>query len=396
MATYERPLAGVLSRSLARRPALIQIVVGPRQVGKTTVAHAVAARWKGPVRYAAADELLPPGPEWIRTQWQLARAQSRERPCLLVLDEVQKVPGWNEVVKGLWDGDRRARHSVRVLLLGSSALLLARGSTESLAGRFLLHRCLHWSYGECREAFGWRLDRWLFFGGYPGAAALAEDAETWRRYVRDSLIEAVLGRDVLALERVTKPALLRHLFALACRLPAQPVSYNKMLGQLQDAGNTTTLAHYLHLLEHAFLVTGLERYSAGQARSRGSTPKLLLWNNALVSAVDLRSPDEARHDAPWWGRLVENAVGAHLVNHLQGLAYEVSWWREGNVEVDYVVRSGRDVWAVEVKSGRERSKAGLEAFRARHPRSRPLLVGAGGIALEEFLAADPAALLRSL
>jgi hypothetical protein len=281
-------------------------------------------------------------------------------------------------------------------LLGSTALLLARGSTESLAGRFLLHRCLHWSFGECREAFGWELGQWLFFGGYPGAAPHIEDVGLWRGYVRDSLIEAVLGRDVLSLERVTKPALLRHLFALACRLPAQPVAYNKMLGQLQDAGNTTTLAHYLRLLENAFLVTGLERFSAGQTRSRGSTPKLLLWNNALINAVDLRGPDEARHDAPWWGRLVENAVGAHLVNHLQGLSYEVSWWREGNVEVDYVVRSGSAVWAIEVKSGRERVKAGLAAFSAKHPKAHQLLVGAGGLTLEEFFATDPAELLPSL
>lgn len=396
MSEHERPLVPTLARALSRPPALLHIVVGPRQVGKTTAARAVADRWKGPVRYAAADELLPPGPEWIRTQWQLARRQSRSRPCLLILDEVQKVPGWSETVKALWDADRPAQHPVRVLLLGSSALLLARGTSESLAGRFLLHRCLHWSYDECRAAFGWDLERWLFFGGYPGAAALADDVAVWRTYVRDSLIEAVLGRDVLSLEHVTKPVLLRHLFALACRLPAQPIAYNKMLGQLHDAGNTTTLANYLRLLERAFLASGLEQFSAGHTRSRGSTPKLLLWNNALINAVDLRSPEEARHDGPWWGRLVENAVGAHLVNHLQGLSYEVSWWREGNVEVDYVVRSGRQVWAVEVKSGRERSRAGLAAFRAKHPKARELLVGTGGLDLEEFFTTDPDELFRSL
>jgi predicted AAA+ superfamily ATPase len=356
----------------------------------------VAARWDGPVRYAAADELLPPGAEWVRTQWQLARRQSRDQPCLLVLDEIQKVPGWSEMIKSLWDADHRGGHPVRALLLGSSALLLARGSTESLAGRFFLHRCLHWSYAECREAFGWDLDRWLFYGGYPGAVPLVADLEAWRRYVRDSLIEAVLGRDVLALERVTKPALLRQLFAFVCRFPAQPVAYNKMLGQLQDAGNTTTLAHYLQLLEHAFLVSGLERFSSGRARSRGSTPKLVAWNNALVNALDVRDLEEARHDGAWWGRLTENAVGAHLANNLQGVGHEVAWWRDGRAEVDYVVRSGKTVWALEVKSGRERSAPGLEAFRKRHPNSRTLLVGPGGLGVEEFLLADPAELLRSL
>jgi predicted AAA+ superfamily ATPase len=282
-----------------------------------------------------------------------------------------------------------------VILLGSSALLLAEGTSESLAGRFMLYRCLHWSLPECREAFGWDLDRWLFFGGYPGAAALAGDVAAWRSYVRDALIEAVLARDILCLQRVTKPALLRHLFALSCRFPAQALSYNKMLGQIQDAGNTTTLAHYLDLLQTAYLVTGLERFSLGHARSRGSTPKLVLWNNALVSAVDLRTPAEAREDSAWWGRLIENAVGAHLMNHLVGPSYDVFWWREGQHEVDFVVRSGTQVWAIEVKSGREGSPSGLQAFVRTHPKAKTLLIGTGGWPLEEFFSADPAEVLRS-
>lgn len=395
MVAYERPIVARLLEALARpAPLVIQVVTGPRQVGKTTAALAVAARWDGLVHYAAADELLPPRPEWIRTQWQLARRKGDNGRRLVILDEVQKIPGWSEMVKALWDINRRDRHPMQLLLLGSSALLLARGAGESLAGRFFLHRCLHWSYAECRDAFDWNLERWLFFGGYPAAATLVNEPSAWRAYVRDSLIESVLARDVLSLERVTKPALLRHLFALACRFPAQALSFNKMLGQLHDAGNTTTLAGYLHLLESAFLVSGLERFSAGQARSRGSTPKLILWSNALVSALDDRSPDDARRDAAWWGRLVENAAGAHLLNHLQGVGHEVTWWRQGNLEVDFVVRTGRTVWAVEVKSGRERTTRGLDAFRARHPRAHTLLVGPGGLPLEEFFASEPAQLLR--
>jgi uncharacterized protein len=396
VAAYERPLVHQLLKALSSGPELIHIVTGPRQVGKTTVATTVADRWPGPTRYAAADELLPPKPEWIQSQWQLARRDAQAGPCLLVLDEVQKVPGWSEVVKGLWDADRRARRRVKVLLLGSSALLLAEGTSESLAGRFMLHRSLHWSLKECREAFGWDLDRWLFFGGYPGAAPFADDVAQWRAYVRDSLIEAVLARDILSLQRVTKPALLRHLFALACQFPAQALSYNKMLGQLQDAGNTTTLAHYLDLLETAYLVTGLERFSLGHVRSRGSTPKLVSWNNALVSAVDLRAFNEAREDSAWWGRLIENAVGAHLVNNLASTSYEVSWWREGRYEVDFVVRGGRKLWAIEVKSGRDGSPAGLDAFVRNHPKTKTLLIGTGGWPLEEFLSADPAEVLGSL
>lgn len=394
MATIERAVTDHVFGRLRNPPELIQVIVGPRQVGKTTVARAVGARWDGPLHYAAADLPLPPGPEWVEAHWEIARRESRDRPALLVLDEVQKVVGWSEAVKACWDADRAQGRPLKVILLGSSALLLARGTTESLAGRFFLHRCLHWSFAECRAAFGWDLERWLFFGGYPGAAPLADDEPAWQAYIRDSLIETVLARDVLGLQTVAKPALLRHLFALAARFPSQILSYNKMLGQLQDAGNTTTLAHYLRLLETAFLITGLERFSAGEARSRGSSPKLVLWNNALVSALGHRDFAAVRGDSAAWGRVVENAVGAHLLNHLQGLAYEVSYWRQGNDEVDFVVRAGDVLWAVEVKSGRPAKASGLMAFRRRHPGARPLIVGSGGLPLEEFFAADPRELLR--
>ena len=252
---------------------------------------------------------------------------------------------------------------------------------------------MHWSYEECSRTFGWDLDRWVFFGGYPGSAPLVDDEVAWRAYVTDSLIETVVARDVLALQPITKPTLLRHLFALAARFPAQILSYNKMLGQLQDAGNTTTLANYLRLLETAFLVSGLERFSAGHARSRGSTPKLVLWNNALISALGLRSFRDTRADASQWGHLVENAVGAHLLNHLQALPYEVTYWRHGNSEVDYVVRTPENTWAIEVKSGRPGSLANLGAFRREHPGARALVIGSSGIPLAEFFGRDPRALL---
>jgi hypothetical protein len=231
--SFRRPLQKQILHRLLEPPPLLQVLLGPRQVGKTTLAHAIASEWEGPVHYAAADLPLPPGPEWIETQWRMARgtALAGGAPSLLILDEVQKVRGWSEVVKALSDEDRAARTPLRVLLLGSSSLLLARGgTTESLAGRFFLHRCPHWSFGECRDAFGWDLDRWLFFGGYPGAAPLAGDEPAWRSYVNDSLIEAVLSRDVLAMHPVTKPTLLRHLFVLSARFAAQSLSYTKMLG----------------------------------------------------------------------------------------------------------------------------------------------------------------------
>jgi len=318
-----------------------------------------------------------------------------DAPATLVLDEIQKVRGWSDVVKRLWDEAVRARRPLRVILLGSSSLLLQRGLADSLAGRFLLHRCPHWSWAECREAFGWDLDHWLYFGGYPGAAPFANDEPLWKRYVADSLVEPAIARDVLQLQTVHKPSLLRHLFAFAAAFPAQQVSYNKMLGQLQDAGNTTTLAHYLKLLETAFLVSGLELYSAGRGRRRGSSPKLIAWNSALIHALSRLSFADARRDGAWWGRVVENAVGAHLLNHLSEPIWQVTYWRVGDQEVDFVVTQGREVWALEVKSGRPGRLSGLAAFRARYPRAQALLVGGDGIPLEDFFARSPADFLHS-
>jgi predicted AAA+ superfamily ATPase len=389
----DRALVGDLLERLQRMPQFVQIVIGPRQVGKTTVANAVAGRWDGPVRYAAADRLSTPGLEWIETQWTLARRDAGTRPVLLILDEVQNVQGWSEAVKANWDEDLQQSRALRVVLVGSSALLLAQGAKESLAGRFFLNRCPHWSFPECQTAFGWTLDRWLYFGGYPGAASLSSHEAEWRAYIADALIETAIGRDVLALQTVNKPALLRQLFGLASRVPAQILSYNKMLGQLQDAGNTTTLAHYLRLLETAFLVSGLERFAGGRIRSRSSSPKLVLWNNALVTAMGLRSFDAMRSEPDLWGRLVENAVGAHLLNHLQGLPYELTYGKQRTYEVDYIVRSGTSLWAIEVKSGRPRPMTSLASFRRDHPQAKTLLVGPGGMDLEEFFSTDPRELL---
>jgi hypothetical protein len=381
---FERPAVSEIERGLSSRVPLLQVVVGPRQVGKSTAALQIEKRLAWPSHLASADAALPHPPEWIETQWQLARLKGERGKSLLILDEIQKVRGWSEVAKRLWDEERATNGPVRPLLLGSSALLLQQGLTESLSGRFFLHRFTHWTWPECREAFGWNLDQWIYLGGYPGAAGLAEDETQWKRYVSDSLIETVLSRDVLQLQTVNKPALLRHLFALAGTFPAQVLSYTKMLGQLQDAGNTTTLAHYLKLLESAFLASGLELFSRGKVRKRGSSPKLILWNNALINATSLRSFADARGEGNWWGRLVENAVGAHLLNELQGPPWSITYWRDGDDEVDFVVSHGTEVWALEVKSGRSGKRGGVEAFRKAYPKAKVWLIGAEGVKLEEF------------
>ncbi|MCC7202252.1 MAG: ATP-binding protein [Nitrospirae bacterium] len=383
---FTRSPVKTLSDALGKRLPVFQVLTGPRQVGKTTIAEQVMEALPFPSVYATADSPLPPGPEWIETNWRLAQVEfeKQKKPVVLVLDEIQKVRGWSEALKYWWDTRKRGHYDIRLLILGSSALLLQEGLTESLSGRFFLNRCMHWSFQECRESFGWDLIQWLYFGGYPGAAVFAENEQQWKRYVMDSLIETVLSRDVLQMSRITKPALMRHLFALAATFPAQILSYNKMLGQLQDAGNTTTLAHYLKLLESAFLVSGIESYSKGQIRKRGSSPKLILWNNALINAISSKTFRDAVGDAVWWGRLVENAAGAHLLNGLSSTEYSITYWREGDREVDFVVTRGKATWAIEVKSGRAGKLSGIALFRSKYTDAKALIVGAGGIPLEQF------------
>jgi predicted AAA+ superfamily ATPase len=383
---FRRPQGAVLARRLREPRRFIQVVAGARQVGKTTLVQQVVERAKLPVRFASAAEPTLRGAEWISQQWEAARLAAGPKGGILVLDEVQKAVGWSESVKRLWDEDTRARRPLKVVLLGSAPLLVQKGLTESLAGRFEILRLPHWSFAEMRDAFDFSLDQYVCFGGYPGSAPLAREASRWRRYILDSLVETTISRDVLLLTRVDKPALLRRLFELGCRYSGQVLSYTKMLGQLHDAGNTTTLAHYLELLGGAGLLTGLAKFSGRVARQRGSSPKLQVLNTALMSAQSGIFFDEARVDGESWGRLVESAVGAHLANAAAAGECELFYWRERNREVDFVVRAGREITAVEVKSGRGRdTRPGLAAFAEAFKPARRLLVGGDGIPVEEFL-----------
>ncbi len=345
--------------------------------------------WGERARYASADEPTLRDRAWIASQWEAARLVARDAGkagSILALDEIQKVPGWSETVKRLWDEDTAARLLLRVVLLGSAPLLIQEGLSESLAGRFELLVLPHWSFAEMRAAFGFTLDQYLFFGAYPGAAPLVADAGRWSRYVKDALIETTVARDVLLLSRVDKPALLRQMFELGCRYSGQILSYTKMLGQLQDAGNTTTLAHYLDLLSGAGMLTGLQKYVGSVVRQRGSSPKLLVRNTALMTSQSGLTLEEARQDADFWGRLTESAVGAHLANAAAAGEGRLFYWREQNREVDFVLQAGRRVIAVEVKSGHRREALpGLAAFMEQVRGARPVLVGGDGIPLEEAL-----------
>lgn len=382
-----------LLKRLKEKRRFLQVLAGPRQVGKTTLVRQVMTATKLPAHYASADEPSLRDRTWIEQQWDMARLKAKESKAgaLLVLDEVQKVSDWSNVVKLLWDADTHAGVPLKVVLLGSAPLLIQSGLTESLAGRFELIPVPHWSFTEMQEAFGWNLEQYIFYGAYPGSADLIASPERWRRYVADSLIETTISRDILLMTRVDKPALLRRLFHLGCAYSGQILSYQKMLGQLTDAGNTVTLAHYLDLLQGAGMVAGLSKYAHGLVRQRGSSPKLQVLNTALMTAQDSRTVAEARQDGNYWGRLVESCVGAHLLNTSFGSDIEVTYWRERSQEVDFILRQGKTTTAIEVKSGRRpESLPGMEAFGKQFKPKRKLLVGGGGIALDEFLS-KPAA-----
>lgn len=386
--TYQRPQTTILAKRLREPRRFMQMVAGPRQVGKTTLVQQVVEACGLPMRFASADEPTLRGDAWIAQQWDAARLlaqDSNKRGAVLVLDEIQKVPGWSETVKRRWDQDTRKRCPLKVLVLGSAPLLIAHGLTESLAGRFELLHLPHWSYTEMREAFDVSLDEFVFYGGYPGAAPLIREPKRWARYIVDALIETSISRDVLLLTRIDKPALLRRLFELACRYSGQILSYTKMLGQLQDAGNVTTLAHYLDLLAGAGMVCGLQKFARDTARQRGSSPKLQVFNTALLTAQSGLTLKQARADGEFWGRLTESAVGAHLANAAASGDCALTYWRERNHEVDFVVEAGRRLTAIEVKSGRAPlAHGGSSAFAAAFKPKRNLLVGGDGIALEEF------------
>ncbi len=388
---FQRSAYFELSRRIGEPRRYIQVLAGPRQVGKTTIARQVLQSAEMACHYASADEPLLKDAFWLEQQWEIGRLQTRisgagPQKALLVLDEIQKVSGWPEKIKRLWDEDTSSGCPLQVVVLGSSPLLVQHGLSESLAGRFEVLPITHWSFAEMREAFGWTLDEYFYYGGYPGAAALIQEPHRWTRYILDSLVETTISRDIVLLTRIDKPVLFRRLFELGCLYSGQILSYQKMLGQLQDAGNTTTLAHYLELLSGAGLLQGLQKYDGHGVRRRSSSPKLLVMNTALMTALCGMTLAEAREDRPFWGRLVESSVGASLANSVREQGMELYYWNSRNAEVDFIVRHGKKLVAMEVKSGwRKDHLPGLAQFCRAFDVSRTLLLGAEGIPLDEFL-----------
>jgi predicted AAA+ superfamily ATPase len=405
---YQRKEVRTLLDRLSEPPRFLIFVAGPRQVGKTTLVHdalsqygrrdyhfipvdqpdVIRAPGLAPAESDSYDQTgRPRDAAWLVEQWQRARASAREsvNGHILVLDEIQKISRWSEAVKGLWDADRAEGLKLHVVLLGSSPLLMQKGMSESLTGRYELIRVTHWSYPEMHEAFDFDLDDYIYFGGYPGSAVHIRDELRWRNYVNGSLIEPSIEKDILMMTRVDKPALLKQLFHLGCKYSGQLLSYTKMIGQLQDAGNTVTLAHYLDLLGNAGLIQGLQKYAGQQHRRRASVPKLNVLNTALMTAGSGYTKAEAKADRSYWGRLVESTIGAHLYNtgHPD---YQLYYWRDSPHEVDFVIERGKRLTAIEVKSGPASGHAGgLDVFAENFGKCRKLLVGEGGIPIAEFL-----------
>ena len=377
----------LLASRLQEPRRLLQAIYGPRQVGKTTLVNQVLKELKVPFLSVSADDTNS-NPAWIDQQWNTARQRLHQLEApefLLVIDEIQKIGNWSEVVKKNWDADTQQNLPMKVLLLGSSRLLLQQGLTESLAGRFETIFMGHWTLPEVNAAFGWDVNTYTWFGGYPGAAPLIDDPDRWRNYVSDSLIESSISRDILMLTRVDKPALMRKLFELGCSYSGQILSYTKMQGQLQDAGNTTTLANYLHLLDTAGLLGGLEKFSSNLLSVRSSSPKFQVHNNALLAVQRSEKLPEAMSKPELWGRMVESSIGAFLINESLRDRFKVYYWRHRNHEVDFVLEQRGKVIGLEVKSGARQRASGMAAFQKEIKPDKVLLIGSGGLPCEEFL-----------
>jgi predicted AAA+ superfamily ATPase len=389
---YQRPQLKLLKDRLAEKRKFIQVIMGPRQVGKTTLVNQLLKSAKVPNHFVSADGVSISGHVWIQQQWQTARLkfkQSEAKEFLLVIDEIQKIDNWSEEIKQLWDEDTRTKQNIKLILLGSSRLLLQKGLTESLAGRFETIYLSHWKFSEMQKAFGWNENQFAWFGGYPGSVDLIKDENRWKQYVLHSLIETSISKDILMLTRVDKPALMKRLFELGCSYSGQILSYNKMLGQLLDAGNTTTLTHYLQLLDTAGMLAGIEKYSADKIRQRSSSPKFQVHNTALISAQSEDVFKNILRNSSAWGRIVESAVGAHLLNHSLTENFQLYYWRDGNNEVDFVIQKGKSIVGLEVKSGTSHKASGISAFKKKFPAAKLLLLGDSGLPWQEFIKLNP-------
>ncbi|WP_337873465.1 AAA family ATPase [Ignavibacterium sp.] len=388
---YERKQLKIILSRITERKNLIQVITGPKQVGKTTLANQLTKKIKIPFHFVSADAIPSSNSIWIQQQWDSVRAKlksSGSSVYLLVIDEIQKINNWSELVKKEWDKDRRQNINIRVILLGSSTLLIAKGLSESLMGRFELIQLPHWSYSEMAEAFDFTAEDFVYFGGYPGSAHLIEDELRWKDYIRNSIIEPTISKDILQLTSIQKPALLKNLFELGCIFSGEVLSYTKILGQLTGVGNTTTLSQYQKLLDEAWLLSGIQKFSGSKIKSRSSSPKWLVYNTSLSSVYDDSYFKSIKNDQVKWGRKVEQAVGTHLINSARVNNFQIFYWREVNDEVDFIIQRGKKIIPIEVKIGKIKSQKGLKAFSNKYKTSEAILISDDAVQWQEFLGID--------
>ena len=373
----------------------IQVISGPRQVGKTTLITQLLEKLTIPALYESADAIPAGNSLWIDQLWDTVRLKMKSQKAgefVLIIDEIQKIPNWSETVKKNWDNDSINKINLKVVLLGSSRLLLQQGLTESLAGRFENVILAHWSFDEIHKAFGWDAETFAWFGGYPGAAELITDENRWKRYIRDSLIETSISKDIIMLTRIDKPALLKNLFELGSLFSGQILSYTKMLGQLQDAGNTTTLSHYLKLLGSAGLITGIEKYSGSPIRTRSGSPKFQVYNNALLSSQSQITFSDVKNNPAEWGRVIESTVGAYLANESLKGSISLYYWRDRNDEVDFVIERNGKIIGIEVKSTVSGNKRGMTSFQKKYHLFKTICIDKNRIPWQEFIRIKPSEL----
>ena len=384
---YKRPqFAEVLDRMNEPRK-FIQVLAGPRQVGKSTLIDQVLAECQIPHYLYNADGVDENDTDWIRRIWETTRTlmdTRQQTEAVLVIDEIHKIKRWSEIVKREWDADTRSKRQLKLFILGSSRLMLRKGLTESLAGRFELIRLGHWTLQEMEDAFGWTLDNWIYYGGYPGSASLIKDMRRWKKYIKESLVAPAIEKDIILTSNIYKPALMKQLFELGCTYSAELLSLTKALGQLQDAGNVTTLSSYLEILNQCNLLAGLQKYANDEARRYQSIPKYQVYNNALLTAFKGTSYEKDCIDPQIWGRWIESAVGAYLLGGAEEGGYSVYYWRERSDEVDFIIVRQGEVMALEVKSGRRGMNSGIPKFNDLFHPKHSLVIGTDGIPFEEF------------
>lgn len=392
---YKRAEYKVIKSRLEEPRKFLQVVMGARQVGKSTVVKQVLKDLDLPYQFYSADNVPATSGAWISNCWAAVRSLKESNgwdDMVLVIDEIQKISNWSEVVKKEWDDDTFNDRNIKVLLLGSSRVLLERGLSESLAGRFEEIRMSHWTYGEMRDCFGYSLDQYLFYGAYPGAASLIGDDDRYQQYIQSSIIDATINKDILMDTPINKPALLRQTFELGAAYSGELLSLNKMLGSLQDAGNTATLAGYINLLNDSGLLGGLQKFSIDMARRKSSIPKFQVYNNALKTVYSPLTFQKAILDRKAWGQIFESGIGSYLISQAFVKRFNLYYWRERNDEVDFILCKKNSVVAVEVKSNAEKRTDGLDNFRRLFKPVNSFIVGDGGVGVEEFLSMD----LRSL